>query len=205
MAYVTETIKQLKEHPFPENFVIAIFGTENARFRYSQICDKTIDTVLESLTPRESCIIKLRYQECLSIREIADQFNVTYERIRQIISKIQHKMRHPSRIKTLFNLPRNEALYMHYSLTRISIDESNDDDVLNIPIDELDISSYTFIRLTERGFDTVRDLIKGTKSNPELYEKLRDLMIKDRLIYVGDFWSLITKLRGLNLFKKGSN
>ena len=64
-----------------------------------------IDTVLETLTPREREILELRYgladgQE-RTLEEVGKIFNVTRERIRQIQEKALRKLRHPARSKKL--------------------------------------------------------------------------------------------------------
>ena len=61
--------------------------------------------VLNTLTPREAKVLRLRY--CLddgkarTLEEVGKEFNVTRERIRQIEAKALRKLRHPSRSKKL--------------------------------------------------------------------------------------------------------
>ncbi|MDO4730642.1 MAG: RNA polymerase sigma factor RpoD [Clostridia bacterium] len=61
--------------------------------------------VLETLTPRESMVLKLRFGlidgRSRTLEEVGKQFNVTRERIRQIEAKALRKLRHPSRSKIL--------------------------------------------------------------------------------------------------------
>ena len=60
-----------------------------------------IDEVLSTLTEREQEVIRLRFGfedgVCKSLEEVADMFNVTRERIRQIEAKALRKLRHPAR------------------------------------------------------------------------------------------------------------
>ena len=62
-------------------------------------------TVLDTLSPREVKIIRLRYGledgRCHTLEEVGNEFDVTRERIRQIEAKALRKLRHPSRSKKL--------------------------------------------------------------------------------------------------------
>ena len=61
--------------------------------------------VLDTLTPRESNVIKLRFGledgRPRTLEEVGKKFEITRERIRQIEAKALRKLRHPSRSKTL--------------------------------------------------------------------------------------------------------
>ena len=61
--------------------------------------------VLDSLTPREARVLKLRFGiedgRSRTLEEVGKEFNVTRERIRQIEAKALRKLRHPSRSKKL--------------------------------------------------------------------------------------------------------
>lgn len=61
--------------------------------------------VLETLTPREEKVLKLRFGledgRSRTLEEVGKEFNVTRERIRQIEAKALRKLRHPSRSKKL--------------------------------------------------------------------------------------------------------
>ncbi len=61
--------------------------------------------VLDTLTPREEKVLRLRYGiddgKPRTLEEVGREFNVTRERIRQIEAKALRKLRHPSRSKKL--------------------------------------------------------------------------------------------------------
>lgn len=61
--------------------------------------------VIETLTPREQKVIRLRYglddAHARTLEEVGKEFNVTRERIRQIEAKALRKLRHPNRSKKL--------------------------------------------------------------------------------------------------------
>lgn len=61
--------------------------------------------VLNTLTPREEKVLRLRYglddSHPRTLEEVGREFNVTRERIRQIEAKALRKLRHPNRLKKL--------------------------------------------------------------------------------------------------------
>ncbi len=69
------------------------------------ILSKNMESLLGTLDEREDMVLRLYYgigvQCTLTLNEIADRFDVTRERIRQIKVKALQKLRHPSRIKQL--------------------------------------------------------------------------------------------------------
>ncbi len=66
---------------------------------------ETLSNVLDSLTPREEKVLRLRFDledgRSRTLEEVGKEFNVTRERIRQIEAKALRKLRHPSRSKKL--------------------------------------------------------------------------------------------------------
>src|SRR3546814_16139727 len=60
-----------------------------------------VKEVLDSLTPREAKVLRMRFGIEMStdqtLEEVGKQFDVTRERIRQIEAKALRKLRHPSR------------------------------------------------------------------------------------------------------------
>lgn len=71
---------------------------------FNMLKDKLI-SVLDTLTPREEKVLRLRYGiddgKPRTLEEVGKEFNVTRERIRQIEAKALRKLRHPSRSKAL--------------------------------------------------------------------------------------------------------
>ena len=62
---------------------------------------EALRTVLETLTPREAKVLRMRFGIDMNtdhtLEEVGKQFDVTRERIRQIEAKALRKLRHPSR------------------------------------------------------------------------------------------------------------
>lgn len=71
---------------------------------FTMLREQLID-VLDSLTPREQKVLKLRFGledgRARTLEEVGKEFDVTRERIRQIEAKALRKLRHPSRSKKL--------------------------------------------------------------------------------------------------------
>jgi RNA polymerase primary sigma factor len=70
--------------------------------------------VLQTLSPREERVIRLRFGldnegHERTLEEVGQNFNVTRERIRQIEAKALRKLRHPSRARVLKNFIESEA------------------------------------------------------------------------------------------------
>lgn len=91
-----ETIEALIEHHTAED---AMMDTD---------CAEQIQDILDSLTPREAKVLRLRYGIGMpseyTLEEVGKMFDVTRERIRQIEAKALRKMRHPSRASRLQQL-----------------------------------------------------------------------------------------------------
>ena len=71
----------------------------------SALLKEQITRLLDTLTPREEMVLRLRYGlddvYLRTLEEVGKEFDVTRERIRQIEAKALRKLRHPSRSKKL--------------------------------------------------------------------------------------------------------
>ncbi|MDN5347968.1 MAG: polymerase primary sigma factor [Clostridia bacterium] len=71
----------------------------------SMLLREQLEEVLDSLTPREKRVLRLRFGlddgRSRTLEEVGQEFGVTRERIRQIEAKALRKLRHPSRSKKL--------------------------------------------------------------------------------------------------------
>ena len=69
------------------------------------VLKEQLEEVLETLTPREKRVLRLRFGlddgRARTLEEVGHHFQVTRERIRQIEAKALRKLRHPSRSKKL--------------------------------------------------------------------------------------------------------
>lgn len=70
-----------------------------------ELLKEQIGRVLDTLTPREQRVLKLRFGlddgRSRTLEEVGREFNVTRERIRQIEAKALRKLRHPTRSRRL--------------------------------------------------------------------------------------------------------
>ncbi len=76
-----------------------------AEAAYHTLLCEQLGNVLNTLTPREEKVLRLRFGledgRPRTLEEVGKEFNVTRERIRQIEAKALRKLRHPSRSKKL--------------------------------------------------------------------------------------------------------
>ena len=74
-------------------------------YAINEVLKDEIQEVLDTLTPREEEVLKLRFGlrggTCHTLEEVGNMFGVTRERIRQIEAKALRKLRHPSRSRKL--------------------------------------------------------------------------------------------------------
>jgi RNA polymerase primary sigma factor len=64
-----------------------------------------VDDALDSLTPREARVLRLRYGledgEDYTLEQVGEKLGLTRERIRQIQAQALRRLRHPSRSRNL--------------------------------------------------------------------------------------------------------
>ncbi|RMH50193.1 MAG: RNA polymerase sigma factor RpoD [Zetaproteobacteria bacterium] len=91
----------------------------------SDALKKAVLEVLETLTPRERKVLRMRFGIDMNtdhtLEEVGKQFGVTRERIRQIEAKALRKLRHPSRSKQLKTF--SELLDPAAASARLGIEE----------------------------------------------------------------------------------
>lgn len=159
------------------------------------------------LTPRELQVLKMTYDDYMSLDDIAQEFGVTKERIRQIRAKLQRKLRHPkSANKLRYGLgyiSKEEKFREAYIKAREKTREEiiakkvEEDELVDplacIPIAALDLSVRAYNCLTRWGkCHTVADL--RDTSFEELAKirnmgkkTLREIITHMRERYVPDF------------------
>lgn len=137
---------------------------------------------------REINILFAIYKDGLSLKAAAEKFELTSERIKQILTKTQRKLKHPSLIKYLVNGKeieekvnnlRNNKLYYLDSFEKITNEMSKEEinelvekdinteingiDIEFLEIEKLDLSTRIINALKRADINYVRDLMKLTK------------------------------------------
>lgn len=86
--------------PYPYNLLECIYGgpIEDV-INDDQMAG--LEQVLDSLTPREKRSMQLYFEDEKTLKDIGKEFNVTQERIRQIVSKAIRKLRNPVKFKLI--------------------------------------------------------------------------------------------------------
>ncbi len=102
----TVEIKKPAKPKYPENLLCDILNInwydhqEISNEFPADIEDRILSVISRSGTRAEK-ILKLRYRDNLTLQEIAEQFDLSRERIRQILVKLLKKLRHPKNMAIL--------------------------------------------------------------------------------------------------------
>jgi DNA-directed RNA polymerase alpha subunit len=155
---------------------------------------KLIEEVEISLTERESKCIKLRYSEGMTLDQIAAEFKVTRERIRQIIAKAERKLKNVARTNRYFATTAESLKKAQLEIIELKqyIKANENIDPLELawaatPIDELELSVRSYNCLKRAGFNVlgkfkgvkIRDIARirnlGPRSFSEIMGKLSDV------------------------------
>lgn len=93
------------DFPYPYNLLADVFAQDISTLRPSLPADVEIavEYVLSRLPDREREILRCRYEVRMTLYTIGEAFGLTTERIRQILSEVRFKLRHPSRSSILKN------------------------------------------------------------------------------------------------------
>lgn len=93
---------------YPFNLVAAIFGEcdlmdfiEKDKYTFTEDAEEAVKEAVGTLTEREQKVIQMRYECLMTLEEIAKEFNLTRNRIRQIEARALRKLRHPSRSRAI--------------------------------------------------------------------------------------------------------
>lgn len=78
----------LGENRFPDNF------------------EEVMDELLGTLKECEAEILRMRFEQALTLEQIAERTQVTRERVRQILVSAQEKLQHPSRLRRIYRKPQ---------------------------------------------------------------------------------------------------
>lgn len=96
--YSFPDIKNCKmEAGWPNNLIDSVWGETLPIYVTRDIC-AGVEKAIESLNnEREQQCIYMYFKDGMTLRQIANEYSLTVERIRQIVSKALRKLRHPAR------------------------------------------------------------------------------------------------------------
>lgn len=140
---------------------------------------KNLEDVIDTrLTKREAICVRKYFGEYKTLEEVGEEFDVTRERIRQIIAKAGRKLRHPStyifitrgldyqdrlneeyerRLNELIEKEARKKVDLHKALVKETYGSEGTIDK-DIPIESLNFSVRTFNCLRRKNVHTVADL-----------------------------------------------
>jgi Lar family restriction alleviation protein len=166
----------LKTYPF--NLAKSIFqNDEDALGIYLP----GIEQALATLTEREVRVIRQRFVEKKTLKDTGITEGISQERVRQIEAKAIRKLRHPSRAALIKAVPYTElkAHWADYHKLKAEYDQVSaayqalsdrpaeevvrENDILQKPLENLDLSARSFNSLRRAGKNTVGDVSKMTE------------------------------------------
>jgi predicted DNA-binding protein YlxM (UPF0122 family) len=126
--------------------------------------DNSSGMFYNSLTQKQRRAFELRYnitsEGFLTLQEIGDKLNVTRERVRQLIVKVERKAQHLTSRKIV---ELNSTYIIKSTLKKESntesIDYGTEDDIINARIELLDLSVRAYNALVRGGITHVKDLV----------------------------------------------
>jgi len=136
--------------------------------------EAALESMIRTLTDREQFVVYAHFRDCCTLNEIAAQFRVTRERIRQIEAKAIRKLRHPSKVCLLKEGKTLEEMTEKLNQLQAQIEKQTD--ILanlkretattvqsfrnvSIPIEELNLSVRTDNCLRRADLYTVKDIL----------------------------------------------
>ena len=93
-----------KKLSYPENIIADLYETrtdvekvKNAFYGNEEAVKERLEKMISFLSEREQAIIRYRYVDQLTMREISEKFGITISRVDQIRIKAMRKLRHPKK------------------------------------------------------------------------------------------------------------
>lgn len=184
-----------------------IYRTEDELLRLNENLSYVLK---ETMTDREREVIYFRFYSGMTLDALAKRYNLTKERIRQIVQKAIRKLHHPTRIKLIFEGKDiyDEMEKMRHDLNLAKVNLASDLSNLNIKrakireiteiqdaidglkINEMDLSVRTYNCLMRAGIRCAHDLEMMTT----------DEVIKIRNLGRRSFNELTAYMHGLGIF-----
>lgn len=199
----TKFTYRLKSQTYPNNLIADINNISASKEEFTTDVERGIEVAILTLTNREAEVIKQRYKENKTLKAIADYYEVTEERVRQILNKALRKLRHPNVIKYI-ELGLEGYINSQYTkgysdgyIKGLNDAKSGDkatqksDMFFQNNLESVELSVRAYNCLKQAGVNTIGDLLEfddiesiynirnlGKKSAVEIARKLSDFGIK---------------------------
>ncbi len=176
------SIESTKRMCYPDNLLAAIIDTTklDPLDSFSREQQAGLNYALFTLEDREREVLRMRYEEGLTISEIAAEFSVSQGRIRQIESKALVRLRYPYRwnyiklgiagflqfkARTEYNRGYSEGHRAGYADgfedgKRGATRELGPDHILNQPLEQLNLSVRPHNCLVSKHCKTIGDVVR---------------------------------------------
>ena len=93
-----------KKFSYPENIIADLYEArtdvekvKNAFYENKDAVKERLEKMISFLSEREQAIIRYRYVDQLTIREISEKFGISVSRVQQIRLKSMRRLRHPKK------------------------------------------------------------------------------------------------------------
>lgn len=181
---------------YPYNLALSIFRMDrDGEERALSLSVKGIEIGLATLTDRERNVLIMRFKEKLTLEQVAKNYEVSRERIRQIEAKALRKLRHSSRLAKMKaytyydvvkhnedynsikaenkNLEKAISLYTKKQINKEELEEmANIADIRDISLEDLDLSIRSYNCLRRRGIDRLGEIADMTAEELSLVRNL---------------------------------
>ena len=161
---------------YPKNLLLCINEdwSQEAAENINEDIQRGLEYVISLLTEREQQILSLRYQEHMPLRQIADKFGLSTERIRRILAIIEMKFRDEENATFLSKGIAGTVKANYEKGYSVGYDEGyinglkagrdevarpfEKEHILALPIEAVYLKPATFKHLKDAGYDTISDV-----------------------------------------------
>lgn len=160
MKTITNLFSEAVESIWPVNLLAAIWGPFSDMNRLGCYDFERLVEIMDSVcSSREAHILKLRFKDGLSLREIGLKIGVSAERTRQTLITAISRLRAPEAARQYRSVPLTE---MERRISELKIEQIGQRKDLQTPVSELGLSSRVLNAIVNKGYQTLGDLISTT-------------------------------------------
>jgi RNA polymerase sigma factor (sigma-70 family) len=139
---------------------------------------KGLEYALSQMRKRETEMVLLRYRDKKTFQAIAEIYNRSDSRVSQIIQKVLRKLRHPSRMIYIVEgyeayCNRMNREHEEFRLIYSGVSEERRSEILQLPIEDLQLTVRSYNALKRAGICTLADLVERSK-DVEVFVRIRN-------------------------------